>query len=135
MLTRSQWKSQVRERGACERCGRTERLHAHHIDEDRENNTLENGECLCVWCHDDHHGRGGSLVAWDEVTRNPSAETRRKMSEAGAGQPGTGRAAKGVPHTDEHKARISAGLRGHAASDNVRAAAKRVGEANRKKGR
>jgi hypothetical protein len=92
-LTRHQWRKAIRERGACERCGRTERLHAHHIDRDPSNNTLENGELLCVWCHDDEHEMGGRLVAWMEAARRAtghlghphSKEAKRKMSKAHTG--------------------------------------------------
>lgn len=33
------------------------RLHAHHIDEDKQNNSLENGRCLCGACHTRTHRR------------------------------------------------------------------------------
>lgn len=82
MLTRIEWTREIKSRGQCERCPCTERLHAHHIDEDEANNVLSNGECLCVWCHDDHHGKGGALIAFDGIARNPSEETRRKIGEA-----------------------------------------------------
>lgn len=31
------------------------RLHAHHIDEDKTNNSLRNGRCLCIACHTREH--------------------------------------------------------------------------------
>jgi hypothetical protein len=75
VLTLSQWSRAVKAAGKCARCPRTERLHAHHIDRDRTNNTLGNGECLCVWCHDEEHEKSGRLIAWDEAARR-SASTQ-----------------------------------------------------------
>lgn len=39
----------------CNRCGSTNMLVAHHIDEDRTNNDLSNFEILCKICHQRHH--------------------------------------------------------------------------------
>ena len=39
----------------CERCGSIENLLAHHRDEDRDNNELDNLEILCKGCHQKHH--------------------------------------------------------------------------------
>ena len=91
------WRKAINDRGACERCPRTERLHAHHKDRDRSNNVLENGELLCVWCHDEEHNKGGALVALDAKVRNPSEETRRKRGEA----------SRGKKRSDEAKARMA----------------------------
>lgn len=45
----------LREHGSqCNRCGYSEypgMLDVHHVDRDRSNNTLDNLEVLCVWCH------------------------------------------------------------------------------------
>lgn len=50
------------ERGTkCERCGyeKTEILQVHHIDRDRNNNTLRNLELICPNCHyEEHHLNG-----------------------------------------------------------------------------
>src|SRR5574343_926750 len=40
---------------ACEACGCTVRLHAHHIDEDWTNNAPSNIQTLCVCCHQFWH--------------------------------------------------------------------------------
>lgn len=42
----------------CNRCGTTENLVVHHIDENRNNNPLDgsNWEILCKRCHQLHHG-------------------------------------------------------------------------------
>lgn len=78
----------MKARGACERCGKTERLHAHHKDRDKGNNTLANGECLCVWCHDEEHDNP-ALIVLDATAHQAhlgvkhSAETKRRISEAG----------------------------------------------------
>lgn len=42
-------------KAACERCGSTERLEAHHRDGDRRNNTAENIETVCKSCHVQGH--------------------------------------------------------------------------------
>lgn len=39
----------------CNRCQSLTNLLAHHIDEDRANNKLENFEILCKGCHQKHH--------------------------------------------------------------------------------
>lgn len=96
VLSSSQWTREVKARGKCERCPRTERLHAHHIDRDTTNNTIENGECLCVWCHDAEHGGDGSIIAWDTASRNMTDETKRKLSEA----------ARGKPKSESHRRKI-----------------------------
>jgi hypothetical protein len=82
VLTPGQWKKAIKASGVCQRCPATEFLHAHHKDRDRDNNVIENGECLCRDCHAEEHAgeRGSSLVAFDEASRRP--ETRRKIAEA-----------------------------------------------------
>lgn len=153
VLSPKQWWKAVHARGQCARCPRTERLHAHHIDRDPTNNTLENGECLCVWCHDAEHNAGGSIVALDdasrkqgprsedtrrkiseslqghpvsedarrkisEVARNPSEETRRRMSEAHLGK----------KHTEDTRRKMSESHRGHTVSAEAR---RKIGAASR----
>lgn len=44
---------------ACEECGATDGLHAHHRDEDPSNNTPENIATLCGSCHLKWHWRHG----------------------------------------------------------------------------
>lgn len=39
----------------CGRCGSTKNILAHHRDEDRTNNEIENLEVLCKRCHQEHH--------------------------------------------------------------------------------
>lgn len=68
-LPRAVWGWLVKRRAdsRCEICTRRAiegklRLHAHHIDGNRENNALSNGQSLCASCHSDVHrlnrGRG-----------------------------------------------------------------------------
>lgn len=39
----------------CNRCGSTQEIEVHHIDENRNNNKLSNLEVLCKQCHRNHH--------------------------------------------------------------------------------
>jgi len=64
-LSPSLWNALVKHRAryACEECGyrppegskreefRNTGLHAHHLDANRDNNCLSNGQCLCHACH------------------------------------------------------------------------------------
>lgn len=50
------WKVSHREsrkhrKEACEACGGTKQLHAHHVDGIETNNVAVNIQTLCVWCH------------------------------------------------------------------------------------
>ena len=45
------WRARQHLGQSCERCGGTEMLAAHHLDENRSNNTRENIQTLCVTCH------------------------------------------------------------------------------------
>ena len=42
-------------KAACEACGQTTSLHAHHLDQDISNNVPENIQTLCKPCHDFWH--------------------------------------------------------------------------------
>ena len=57
LVKRSQQHTRARKflKPFCESCGKTKWLHAHHIDEHKENNAPENIQTLCVMCHYDHH--------------------------------------------------------------------------------
>ena len=131
-LTLGQWRREIRARGQCERCPNTERLHAHHKDRDKANNTLANGECLCVWCHADEHD-DPALIAYDNAARNHTTETRRKISEANRGKtlsPETraalSKAKRGQPKSAAHKAAISAALKASAKRDLYNATRRRA---------
>lgn len=56
-IPRAAWTYLVKRRAgfACERCPRQENLVAHHRDDNKENNCLRNGECLCRACHNKEH--------------------------------------------------------------------------------
>lgn len=41
--------------GECEACGMTNRLHAHHVNEDWTDNRFENIQTLCIFCHQFWH--------------------------------------------------------------------------------
>ena len=49
------WRAEQLRSSACEVCGSTLNLHAHHIDGDIANNEQENIQTLCVSCHIKHH--------------------------------------------------------------------------------
>ena len=48
-------RAQKLRKAACERCGATKKLHAHHKNKNIADNTVENIETLCRSCHDAHH--------------------------------------------------------------------------------
>jgi site-specific DNA-cytosine methylase len=51
---------------ACEACGQTTSLIAHHVDQDKANNAEENIQTLCKHCHDFWHAmqkRRGLVIA------------------------------------------------------------------------
>jgi hypothetical protein len=51
------WRARKHLKANCEVCGSDYMLAAHHKDEDRNNNTPENIQTLCVKCHAHiHHG-------------------------------------------------------------------------------
>ncbi len=56
-LSRKAFHAQARKhrKAACGACGGTSRLHVHHINEDWMNNSPENLQTLCVFCHQFWH--------------------------------------------------------------------------------
>lgn len=58
-VTRSahQWRARPHRKPACEECGATEKLHAHHKDRDWANDAPENLQTLCASCHLKLHWR------------------------------------------------------------------------------
>ena len=115
MLSRGEWRREILARGRCERCPNTEHLHAHHKDYDSTNHTIENGECLCVWCHDEEHEAGGAIVALDAQARGD--EGRRRMAESkrryhAAHPDAAGSRRRGAKNSPAHNAAIGDALRG-----------------------
>ena len=49
------WRARKLRKGACENCGSTERLQAHHKDKNWQNNAPKNIKTLCAVCHRKHH--------------------------------------------------------------------------------
>lgn len=49
------WRARKHLNPACEACGYTKKLQAHHIDQDKTNNVAENIQTLCKHCHDFWH--------------------------------------------------------------------------------
>jgi len=132
VLSRGEWKREILARGRCERCPNTERLHAHHKDHDSTNHTIENGECLCVWCHDEEHEAGGAIVALDAQAR--SDEGRAAVSAAQrkrhAANPDAAAVRRGTSNTPAHNAAISAAVRRQALSPAGREQRRLAGEAS-----
>ncbi len=112
-IEKSLWYPLVKLRAnyTCERCGNSaltleerrnengdgrkgDQLHSHHKDQNKENNCLANGECLCRSCHSKETIRANeeTLLPFrksigDRVRGIPkSPEQRKKMSEAQKGR-------------------------------------------------
>lgn len=49
------WRAEKLRKTACEVCGASLRLHAHHINGNIQDNTPENIQTLCASCHAKHH--------------------------------------------------------------------------------
>lgn len=72
-----QWSLAIRSKGACEVCGKSERLNAHHFYSRSALSTrwdLDNGFCLCVGCHTfsskfSAHKTPADFVEWAIETR------------------------------------------------------------------
>jgi hypothetical protein len=66
-------KAWLRDLGVCRTCETTNNVHIHHIDENKQNNSLENLICLCFFCHKAVHAlinlrnRKG-LIVWFSQT-------------------------------------------------------------------
>ena len=75
-----QWRNAVRERDnyTCQKCGATERIHAHHIkawkDYPRLRYDVNNGISLCVKCHQKEHGFPFPSWLYNKGKRPTSAE-------------------------------------------------------------
>lgn len=52
-LSRNAYQARARKllKKACEACGDSRKLHAHHVDEDWTNNEPSNVQTLCTFCH------------------------------------------------------------------------------------
>lgn len=55
------WRARKHLKAACEACGTIKSLHAHHVDQDKANNSPENIETLCKHCHDFWHATARRL--------------------------------------------------------------------------
>lgn len=56
------WRARKHLKPACEACGETRLLHAHHIDQDKTNNEPTNIQTLCKYCHDFWHSTAKRLA-------------------------------------------------------------------------
>jgi hypothetical protein len=114
VLSYLQWRRELRSRanGCCERCGVEEfdrRHHGHHIDRDKTNCTLENGEYLCTVCHGQEHYEEKLLAfieaAANRIGKHHSPETIEKIRVSNLGK----------KRTAEARENISKGHLGHSA--------------------
>lgn len=51
------WRASKLRGSFCEACGVTDRLQAHHIDGNVQNDSRDNIQTLCISCHASHHHR------------------------------------------------------------------------------
>ena len=67
-MTRDGYRYHARKlrKNACETCGSTKRLCAHHIDRDWKNNDPSNLMTLCNSCHTSLHHAAGEIVTKKE---------------------------------------------------------------------
>ena len=63
------WRARKHLKGFCEACGTTQYRQAHHVDQDKSNNTPENIQTLCKFCHD----------YWHSTARRTGREVAGKM--------------------------------------------------------
>ena len=72
------WRARKHRKSYCEACGSTELLHAHHVDGNPKNNSKQNIQTLCVYCHNFLHataerrglmvpGRLPQVVGWTDL--------------------------------------------------------------------
>ena len=96
------WRARKHLKGSCECCGERRQLQAHHVDQDKANNSPENIQTLCKWCHNFLHatakrlgiaiaGRMASLewqpgypVGWTDLG-DSATPSSRKSSRKSAG--------------------------------------------------
>lgn len=79
-LSHSRSKAAATAKAACETCGRSGRLHVHHIDEDPTNNAPSNLKTLCPSCHRRSHSPN---FMDDGVTLMPCAHCARPSVKLG----------------------------------------------------
>ena len=128
--TKKAWSFLVRARAEfqCEECGEGNIvLHAHHLDGDDRNHTLENGQSLCEVCHGRITNFGRKRTAeqrqclriarkgqWEQM---PQETKERLLEHLRAGRTDPEAIAKrtetkrGVPLADSHRQAISRGLK------------------------
>jgi hypothetical protein len=58
-----------RDKHTCQKCGSTEKLEVHHIDENPDNNVIENLVTLCQICHRSHHRTGVRNNKFKSITK------------------------------------------------------------------
>lgn len=77
-IARTAWTYLVRRKAdfKCEVCFSELQLISHHIDENKENNCLKNGKCLCRSCHGKLHW---SDPEWRENTIKKNLEGRELL--------------------------------------------------------
>lgn len=64
------WRARKHRLPSCEACGSMDKLHAHHVDGQPENNSASNIQTLCVYCHNFLHATADRL-GWTQPGRLP----------------------------------------------------------------
>lgn len=70
------WRARKFLKEKCEACGHPNRLQAHHLDQDITNNSKENIQTLCKYCHDYWHTTA-KRRGWAIAGRLPHLESQR----------------------------------------------------------
>lgn len=65
------WRARKFLKKACESCGATTSLIAHHVDQDKSHNTQANIQTLCKFCHDFWHATQ-KRRGWPTAGRMPA---------------------------------------------------------------
>ena len=72
------WRARQHRGSSCEACGSTEALHAHHVDGKPQNNSPENIQTLCAFCHRFLHATARRL-GWTQPGRLPKLRGKTEL--------------------------------------------------------
>ncbi len=72
----------------CNRCTKTysiNKLNLHHIDHNRDNDSINNFEILCTYCHREHHNIRGVNGRFGKSSETISEESTLQVNGSGSG--------------------------------------------------